>query len=280
MSEMEQFDIENGSDAANAQNGRHRRGIYLLPSIFTVGNMLCGYYAIWSVFSGAGSQMDNAAKAIGFAIVFDMLDGFIARMTHTGSELGEQFDSLADVISFGIAPALLAFAWGVNGLLASPGADTMQIFRLGWLVGFAYLLFCAWRLARFNIQGMAPERSRYFVGLPAPASAGVIAAMVHAFPEPVKAWWVSLLWLGLVLLLGLLMASSVRYVGFKQIQLRRRHSSLNFILIGLAIAAIVLYSQVVLLTMASVYLLSGMTGQLYRMTRHRLASHPTNAGSQ
>lgn len=279
MSEVDEFDLESEAGAANPQNGRHLRGIYLLPSILTVGNLLCGYYAIWSAFRGTGPQLDNAAKAIGFAIVFDMLDGFIARITHTGSELGEQFDSLADVISFGIAPALLAFAWGVNGLAGSPSTGSMQVFRLGWLVGFAYVLFCAWRLARFNIQGMAPERSRYFVGLPAPASAGMIAATVHAFPDPIKTWWVSLLWLGLILLLGLLMASSVRYVGFKEIQLERRRSSLMFVLIGLAIAAILLYSQVVLLTMASVYLAWGMAGHVLRIMR-QTTSHPTNADSQ
>lgn len=279
MSEVEEFDLGSDSDAAEGRPTRNRRGIYLLPSIFTVGNMLCGYYAIWIAFKGGAADLDNAAKAIGFAIVFDMLDGFVARITRTGTELGEQFDSLADVISFGIAPALLAFAWGVNGLSTMPGFGSMQVYRLGWLVGFAYLLCCAWRLARFNIQGMAPERSRYFVGLPAPASAGMIAAMVHGFQDPITTWWVSLLWLGLVIFLAVLMVSTVRYLGFKEIQWQRRRSSLIFILIGLAIAAIVMYSQVALLAIASFYVLTGVAGRLYRLMRHRLASHPSNANS-
>jgi CDP-diacylglycerol--serine O-phosphatidyltransferase len=279
MSELEEFDIEGEADAGDGHPRRHRRGIYLLPSIFTVASMLCGYYAIWIAFKGGAADLDNAAKAIGFAIVFDMLDGFVARITHTGTDLGEQFDSLADVISFGIAPALLAFVWGVNGLLATPGAGSMQVYRFGWLVGFAYLICCAWRLARFNIQGMAPERSRYFVGLPAPASAGLIAATVHAFREPITQWWLSLIWLCVVLLLGFLMASDLRYLGFKEIQWERRRSSLIFILIGLVIAAIVLYSQVALLTIASFYMLTGVTGRIYRLMRGRLASHPTNANS-
>ncbi len=277
MSETEEAGIENEALATETKPRRYRRGIYLLPSIFTVGNLLCGYYAIWTSFRGTIPDLDNAAKAIGLAIVFDMLDGRIARVTHTSSELGKQFDSLADVISFGIAPALLAFVWGVHGLLLSPQPQALQVYRLGWLVGFAYLLCCAWRLARFNIQGMAPERSRYFVGLPTPAAAGMIAAMVHAVQYPLDSWWVSLLWLGLEFTLAVLMASSVRYIGFKEIQWQRRHSSLAFILIGLLIAAIVLYSQEVLLAMAGVYLLSGITARLVRQVRHRLNSNPTNA---
>lgn len=280
MSELDEIGTENMTtetpDAEEVPRRRHR-GVYLLPSIFTVANLLCGYYAIWTTFKGTMPDLDNAAKAIGLAIVFDMLDGRIARATHTTSELGKQFDSLADVISFGIAPALLAFAWGVRGLLLTSEPQGLQVYRLGWLVGFTFLLCCAWRLARFNIQGMAPERSRYFVGLPTPAAAGMIAAMVHAVKYPLDTWWVSLLWLGLVFTLAVLMASSVRYVGFKEIQWQKRHSSLSFILIGLLIAAIVLYSEEVLLAIATLYLLSGVSGRLIRQMRHRFTSHATNA---
>jgi CDP-diacylglycerol--serine O-phosphatidyltransferase len=275
MSEMEELGTDREVPEAEARP-RRRRGIYLLPSFFTVGNLLCGYYAIWTTFKGTMYDFDNAAKAIGLAIVFDMLDGRIARATNTSSELGKQFDSLADVISFGIAPAILAFAWGVRGLLLTSEPQGLQVYRLGWLVGFAFLLCCAWRLARFNIQGMAPERSRAFVGLPTPAAAGMIAAMVHAIKYPLDVWWVSLLWLGLVLALAVLMASTVRYMGFKQIEWQRRHSSLAFILIGLLIAAIALYSEISLLAIASLYVLSGITGRLVRQVRHRLASNPTN----
>ncbi|HEV2387678.1 MAG TPA: phosphatidylcholine/phosphatidylserine synthase [Candidatus Acidoferrales bacterium] len=277
MNELEEFDSELEPQAPPHPGHRPRRGIYLLPSFFTVGNLLCGYYAIWTTFKGTIPDLDNAAKAIGLAMVFDLLDGRVARATHTNTELGKQFDALADVISFGIAPALLAFAWGVRGMLMTSAPQGLQVYRFGWLVAFAYVICCAWRLARFNVQGMAPEggRSRHFVGLPTPAAAGMIAAMVHAIKYPLDDWWVSLLWLGLVLTLAVLMASTVRYFAFKDVQWNRRRSSIYFILIGLLIAAIVMYSEEVLLAMASAYVLWGVVHQLVRQTRHRMASHPT-----
>jgi CDP-diacylglycerol---serine O-phosphatidyltransferase len=257
------------------QRRRVRRGIYLLPSFFTVVNLLCGYYAILATYKGGMENLDDAAKAIGLAMLFDALDGRIARATRTNTELGKQFDSLADVISFGIAPAFLAFAWGARAVLTGGAPQAVQVYRLGWLVTFAYVICCAWRLARFNIQGMAPGvHSRYFVGMPTPAAAGMIAAMVHAVKYPIGDWRVSLAWLGLVLVLAVLMASTVRYYGFKDIQWHRRHSSLAIVLIGLLIAAILVYSEEVLLAMASVYVLSGVAGRLARMVRHRLASRP------
>src|SRR6202011_1786135 len=156
-----------------------RRGIFLLPSMFTVANLLCGYYAVVASYVGGAEQFAHAAKAIGFAILFDSLDGRVARMTGTTSEFGVQFDSMADVVSFGVAPALLAYAWGVRSL---PNQDTLaveQISQVGWICCLLFLICCAWRLARFNVQGMAPGGSKNFVGLPTPAAAGVIAAFVH-----------------------------------------------------------------------------------------------------
>jgi CDP-diacylglycerol--serine O-phosphatidyltransferase len=274
---MEMIDPEYEEEPVETpeQRRRVRRGIYLLPSFFTVVNLLCGYYAILSTFKGGMEDLDNAAKAIGLAMLFDALDGRVARATHTNTELGKQFDSLADVISFGVAPAFLAFAWGVRALLTGEASRAVQVYRLGWLVTFAYVICCAWRLARFNIQGMAPDHSRYFVGMPTPAAAGMIAAMVHAVKYPIGDWRVSLVWLGLVLMLAVLMASTVRYYGFKDIQWHRRHSSLAIVLMGLLIAAILVYSEEVLLAMASVYVLSGVSGRLLRTVRHRLASRPT-----
>jgi CDP-diacylglycerol--serine O-phosphatidyltransferase len=257
-----------------AVRGPKRRGVYLLPSFFTVGNLLSGYYAIWNVLKGADSSLDNAARAIGYAILFDALDGRLARATGTSTELGKQFDSLADVISFGVAPALLALSWGVSQVGANPPGGMLEIHRMGWLVAFAYLLCCAWRLARFNIQGMAPERSRYFVGLPAPAAAGVVAATVHAVKAPVTDWRLAVGWLLLVLLLSVLMASTVRYYGFKEIQWHRRHSSLALVVIGLLIAAIWLYSEPVLLAAATLYLASGPAARLGRVIRRRWLAPP------
>jgi CDP-diacylglycerol--serine O-phosphatidyltransferase len=255
------------------RNHRRRRGIYLLPTFFTVANLLCGYYAILATLKGSLTDMDRAAAAIGFAILFDSLDGRIARATGTITELGKQFDSLADMVSFGIAPAFLGFAWGVRGMLSMQEPQAIQVYQLGWLVTFTYVICCAWRLARFNIQGMT-SGSRYFVGLPTPAAAGMIAAMVHSVKYPLDDWRVSLLWLCLVLIVSVLMASTVRYYGFKDIQWHRRHSSLAIVLIGLLVAAIVLYSEEVLLLMAGAYALSGITGSLVRVVRHRLASRP------
>ena len=152
------------------RNHRLRRGIYILPSVFTVANLLCGYYAILATLEGRVGDFDNAACAIGFAIIFDSLDGRVARAMGTNSEFGKQFDSLADIVSFGIAPAFLAYAWGVRAMAAQAAPDALHLTQLGWLIGFFYLGCCAWRLARFNIQGMAPGSNRFFVGMPTPGS--------------------------------------------------------------------------------------------------------------
>ena len=255
------------------RNHRLRRGIYILPSIFTVANLLCGYYAILATLEGSIADFDNAARAIGIAILFDTLDGRVARAMGTNSEFGKQFDSLADVVSFGIAPAFLAYAWGVRAAAAGSSPE-LHLIQLGWLIGFFLLGCCAWRLARFNIQGMAPGGNRYFVGMPTPAAAGMIAASVHGFASPISDVRVSLLWLLLVLVLGVLMASQVRYYSFKDIQWARRQPSLAVVLIVLLIGAIVLFSQIVLMLVASAYVIHGVVLQLVRYVRHRTASRP------
>src|SRR5215470_12432313 len=181
MGEYEQHEIP--FQERKSRRARLRRGIFLIPSMFTVANLLCGYYASIASLVGGPEDFDHAAKAIGIAILFDSMDGRIARMTGTNTEFGVQFDSLADVVSFGIAPAVLAFAWGVRGVANLPPEAFRQLGRFGWLCCLAFLICCAWRLARFNVQGMAPGGSKYFIGMPTPASAGVIAAIVHAFHE-------------------------------------------------------------------------------------------------
>ena len=253
------------------RNHRLRRGVYILPSIFTVANLLCGYYAILATLQGSVSDFDNAARAIGFAILFDTLDGRVARAMGTNSEFGKQFDSLADVVSFGIAPAFLAYAWGVRAMAAigSPGG----LVQLGWLIGFFFVVCCAWRLARFNIQGMAPGgSSRYFVGMPTPAAAGMIAATVHFVQTPIDDPKVSMLWLLLVLVLGLLMPSTLRYYSFKNIQWTRRQPSLAVVVLALLVGAVVYFSRPTLLALAAAYTLHGVVIQLVRTVRHRLAS--------
>jgi len=256
------------------RNHRLRRGIYLLPSALTVANMLCGYYAVLATLEGGIFDFDRAACAIGFAYLFDSLDGRIARFMRTESAFGREFDSLADVVSFGIAPAILAYAWGIRAMAAANASESLHLTQLGWFIGFFFLGCCAWRLARFNIQGMAPGGNRFFVGLPTPAAAGMIAAVVHAFPNPVEDVRLSLLWLLLVLVLGVLMSSTVRYYSFKDVQWTKRRPSLAVILMFLLIGAIVLFSRPTLLLITSAYTIHGVVMQLVRFVRHRTASKP------
>lgn len=259
------------------KNHRFRRGIYILPSFFTVGNLLCGYYSILSSAAGAVGDLDRAAKLIGVAVVLDGLDGRVARLSNVSSPFGKEFDSLADVISFGIAPAFLALAWGLRGL--NPGAASnpelvQHISDIGWIATFAFVICGAWRLARFNIQvgesgDLGLPMHRYFVGLPIPAAAGVIAAIVHFFRTPITEWYGALAWLLLVGGLSFLMVSPIRYPSFKHIDLRRRRPSVVVVGIGLLVWSIVVYSQVVLLLVAISYLLSGLVW----LVRRRLLGH-------
>jgi CDP-diacylglycerol--serine O-phosphatidyltransferase len=272
MNNFEQREL--GFPGSRPGNHRLRRGIYLLPSFLTVANMLCGFYAVMSTLKGGFSDLDNAAKAIGFAILFDSFDGFVARVTGTSSEFGKQLDSLADMVSFGIAPPVLAFTWGVRGISEIEMFDTRRIHTIGWWVGLAFVICCAWRLARFNIQGMAPGGgSRYFVGLPCPAAAGLIAASVHAIKVPVEDWRWSIVWLAVLASAAALMASTVKYRSFKDVPLARRQPSLIIILIALLVWLIVIDSEVVLMLIATIYVASGLTLHIVRVVRHRLVSH-------
>jgi CDP-diacylglycerol---serine O-phosphatidyltransferase len=262
------------------RNPKLRRGIFLLPSMFTVGNLLCGYYACVAAATslgfgnaGAGDPFDRAAKAIGLAMVFDALDGRVARLTGTNTEFGVQFDSLADVVTFGIAPGLLAYAWGVRSL---PGLDAtqgiQQIAHFGWWFCLAFVVCCAWRLARFNVQGMAPGGSKYFVGMPTPAAAGMIAATVHAFKEPIQDWRWSIAWIFLVLALAALMTSTIRFYSFKDLPWTRKQPSLAIVMIALLGAAVWRWSEEVLLLVAATYTAAGVTLHIVRLLRHRLVS--------
>jgi CDP-diacylglycerol--serine O-phosphatidyltransferase len=257
------------------RNHRLRRGVYILPSACTVANMLCGYYAILATLDGKITDFDNAACAVGVAYLFDALDGRIARMMHTESAFGREFDSLADVVSFGLAPAFLAYAWGVRAIAAANAPEALHLTQTGWLIGFFFVACCAWRLARFNIQGMAPGGNRYFVGLPTPAAAGVIAATVHFFHgRPIEDVRASFAWLGLLVVLGVLMSSTLRFFSFKDIPLKRRQPSPAVILFALLLGAVVYFSHATLLLITAAYMLHGPVMQLVRTVRHRLASRP------
>jgi CDP-diacylglycerol---serine O-phosphatidyltransferase len=249
-----------------------RRGVYILPSAFTVANLLCGYYAVLATLEGTSLDFDKASAAIGFAILFDSFDGRIARMMGTTSAFGREFDSLADVVSFGIAPAFLAYSWGVR--LAARSLDNVHLIQLGWVVGFFFLVCCAWRLARFNIQGMAPGGSRFFAGMPTPAAAGMIAATVHFFQAPIQDFRLSLLWLLLIACLGALMSSTWRHYSFKDIQWTKRRPSLAVVLLGGLLGAVIFFSRPTLFAIAIAYTLHGVIYQVVRFARRRVASRP------
>jgi CDP-diacylglycerol--serine O-phosphatidyltransferase len=261
-----------------------RRGIFLLPSLFTVGTLVGGYFAIISTLRGAqflaaagGSDLvriafDNAAKAIGWAILFDGFDGRIARLTNTASAFGREFDSLADVIAFGVAPAFLAYVWGVRGVDFIAGTQLIQHVRqVAFIITFAYVICGAARLARFNIDTIKPTGDRrFFVGMPIPAAAGVVAAVVHWQKQPLVSWGVGLVWLLVIGMLAFVMVSRMRYYSFKALALRKRRSYLAIIVIGLVIVGIFLFSEPVLLTLALTYAISGI---ILRITS-KIRPHP------
>ena len=273
-----------------ARGSRRRRGMYILPSLFTAGNIAAGYYAITQSLQGSiyePHHFDYAALAIGFAIPFDALDGRIARMTNTTSEFGKELDSLADVITFGVAPSILAFSWGFRMLPATMDSGLHEkIVQLGAFVCFLFLLCGASRLARFNISNNPlpknpgrPDR-KYFVGMPIPAAAGVIAAVVHGFQgHPFNAWMAGI-WMVLVGFIGFLMVSTWRFWSGKEINLSRRHPFQLIILIGLVIYLLVFFSRVVLLLLALTYMFSGIAARLaYSRRRSRKSTQPLTSST-
>jgi CDP-diacylglycerol--serine O-phosphatidyltransferase len=233
---------------------RFRRGAAILPSLFTTGNLFLGFWAVIKTLNG---QYDDAAPLILGAIVLDMLDGRIARMTGTTSEFGAELDSLADVISFGVAPALLAYRWGFEGVP-----------RAGWLAAFFFLVCGALRLARFNVQKHAVD-GRYFVGLPIPAAAGQVAAVVWVLPEPLEGHWLSVATSIAVVALGFLMVSTLRYPSFKNVDLRRRRSYINVLGIALLFLLIALHPALMLLGLATAYALWAPTVHLFNVLRRK-----------
>jgi len=273
---------------------RPRRAAYALPTLFTAGNIFLGYISIVRSFrasmlaasgaAGAPEHFTVAATAIGAAVFLDGLDGRIARMTNTTSDFGREMDSLADVISFGIAPAVLAVAWGVQFIDTALGeAIRGRILNASYFIAFLFLLCGAARLARFNIQKNPvpknpgrPDR-KYFVGLPIPAAAGLVAAVVYAADgEPLTATPLSLAWLVLLLVLGFLMVSTWRYHSFKGISFNRAYSPLIIILAGGFIYAIWNYSHPVLLILAVAYVGSGIVIRIGGIIRRRLRHTPAH----
>lgn len=236
-----------------------RRGVYLLPAVFTTGNLLAGYFCI---IESARSHFDHAALLIVLAGVLDTLDGRIARLTATTSEFGEQYDSLADIVSFGLAPALLAYFWALTPLR-----------RIGWLVAFLFVVCAATRLARFNIQKGSADK-RWFVGLPSPAAAGAIASLVLAVGSADSDPSTSVFAAVVVAGVAALMVSRYRYRAFKDLNLRIRRSSVWVLVIAAALVAILAEPRFTLLAMAVVYVGSAPVTHLFGLVRRRARAAP------
>ena len=271
---------------------RPRRAAYALPTAFTAGNVFLGFVAILQAFQGAmlaiggnyGSNhhFEAAAKMIGIAVFLDGLDGRIARMTNTVSDFGREMDSLADVITFGIAPAVLAYAWGIQFIQPPIEAIPLdRILRAGYFICFLFLLCGAARLARFNITTNPvpknPGRAdrKYFVGLPIPSAAAMVAAVIYACDSVPLRWWpYAVAWLALLGLLSFLMVCTWRYPSFKDINLLRPRSPLSIIFIASLIYLIWTASQPVLLGMAVAYVGSGIVLRAGGIIRRRFRHHP------
>jgi CDP-diacylglycerol--serine O-phosphatidyltransferase len=259
---------------------RLSKGMYILPSLFTAANLAAGYYAILQVMQATTAEywrLDFAARAIGFAVLFDGLDGRIARMTGTSSDFGKELDSLADVITFGVAPAMLAWTWGFR--MMTPVSLTewhLKLAQMGEIACFLFLMAGASRLARFNITHNAepsnPGRpgKKYFVGMPIPAGAGVIAAVVHfEGGDPIIAWYMALTWLAMVAVVGYLMVSTWRFYSFKDIDFRSSHPFRLILFLAFLIAAIWRFSGPVLFAIALLYTFSGVVWRLQWIVRRR-----------
>src|SRR6266480_2913925 len=272
---------------APAQTGHKglKKGVYVVPSLFTALNILAGFYSLMATMSGfrllgiggaaqikeAAERFDYAAMAIGWAFFCDSLDGRIARMTKSTTEIGIQLDSLADIVSFGLAPAILAYAWGYGTALQ----DWSNARQLAWFISFMYVICGGFRLARFNVQATRPRPlaagtqkvdKKSFVGLPIPVAGCLIAAIVHFAPTPIKfapqrTYLLAVLTMVLVALLSVLMVSTLRFTSFKSIGVGRRNARLVISMIALA-GMIYLYSRWVLLVLVVTYVVHGLVSRV------------------
>jgi len=241
-----------------------RKGIYIIPNLFTTGNLFCGVFAIMSILH---AQYLTAATAILIASIFDVLDGKLARLTNTTSRFGVEYDSLSDLVSFGIAPGLLAYAWALQ-----------PYGRLGWMGFFLYIVCGALRLARFNVQ-VSNVESTDFIGLPTPAAAILVSTMVMfdghvlAFAEAIR----PALTLALTYLLAFLMVSNIRYRSFKGLDLRDR-KPFN-VLVGLILAFMVLITipWIMLFTLSALYVLLGILEKPFVALYRKLDEQPGEA---
>jgi len=276
-------------DANPKPRRRLSKGMYILPSLFTTANMALGFYAMLEVMHASLAEywhLDNAAVAIGFAVLFDGLDGRIARMTGTSSDFGRELDSLADVVTFGVAPALMAWTWGFRlmppvMLTQSQWHWQIKLTQVGAIASFLFLIAGASRLARFNItsnpQPSNPGRpgKKYFVGMPIPAGAGVVAAVVHfSAGDPLESPYTAIVWAGMVTTVGYLMVSTWRFYSFKDIDFRSRHPFRVVVLLAALFGLIFFFSRKVLFALALLYMVSGVFWRLQWMFRRRSGPPP------
>lgn len=256
-----------------------------LPTLFTVGTLFCGYYTLVQTVKAialpasraaeAALLLDYAAIAIGIAMLTDGLDGRIARLTGSTSEFGGELDSLADCITFGAGPALLAYAWGMRGALPSGDSPLLELLpSLGYFCTFLYLTCGAARLARFNVQkdpqprNPGPAHRKYFVGMPIPPAAGLLGAFVHfSYGRPIAHWWPGgLLWCVLLAGLGFLMISSWRYRSFKELKFLKE-PAIGVVFFASLIFLVWNFSRPVLLTMAATFAGSGVVARIASLFR-------------
>ncbi len=222
---------------------KRRKGIYILPNLFTLAALFGGFYAIVMAMNG---RFDMAAAGIFCAMVLDSLDGRVARMTNTQSAFGEQMDSLSDMVSFGAAPALIAYEWALKGLG-----------RWGWIAAFVYCACAALRLARFNVNTGVVDK-RYFQGLPSPAAAALVAGFIWLMTETgVKGYDVAWVMFGFALYAGLTMVTNVPFYSFKDISMKKSVPFAAIVLIALGIAIINIHPPTVLF---GLFVLYGMSG--------------------
>jgi CDP-diacylglycerol---serine O-phosphatidyltransferase len=286
---------------SDGQSRRLRKGMYLLPSLFTTANLAAGFYAISQTALGAAHAQglldapgtdtlglaahyfNHAAIAIGFAVFFDGMDGAIARLTHTTSDFGKELDSLADVVTFGVAPGILAWMWGFFCLSSALDADFRgKLVEFGAIIAFAFLTAGACRLARFNIQLNPQPKNpgrpgrKYFVGMPIPGGAGCLAAVVHLrLGYPVQAWWSSIVWMAYIFLCAFLMVSTWRFWSAKSIDFHNRKSARLFVLIAPILAAVWYFHRYVLFILAVTYMISGVFFRLTYAFKKRSSLPPS-----
>ena len=282
------------SDESTTQSDKppHRgikKGLYVIPTMFTAANVGMGFVAVLYSMRGfqiAAANADQAARyfnyaaiAIGLAILFDTLDGRVARMTRTATEIGVQFDSLADVLTFGIAPVALMYSWAIAPVMSEGSSE----YRLGVFLLFMYLMCGAFRLARFNLQATRPRvlaegtpkiDKKNFVGLPIPPAAGLLASIVHYAPQPLSVYgaqwprFYTIMMMTLIALLGILMVSTLKYTSFKNVGTGRR-SFYVILLIAAVGMSIWLYSRYVLLILSVGYVSHGVIWYLISILRPR-----------